>query len=72
MLVNAVVQMQWVAPHNLAQPDLQVQRRVWPAAYLNIEALKLPSCTLEAKRFIIITIITRLPALLFEKPLNRN
>ena len=44
MLVNAVVKMQWVAPHSLAQPDLRVQQRVWPTAYLaavNIEALQM-------------------------------
>ena len=34
MLVNAVVKMQWVAPHSLAQPDSLVQWRVWPTAYL--------------------------------------
>ena len=42
MLVNAVVKMQWVAPHSLAQPDSCVQQRVWHTAYLavvNIEAL---------------------------------
>ena len=44
MLVNAVVKMQWVAPHRFAQPDSRVQRRVWPTAYLaalNIEALQM-------------------------------
>ena len=44
MLVNAVVKMQWVAPHSLARPDSHVQRRVWPIAYLaamNIEALQM-------------------------------
>ena len=44
MLVNAVIKMQWVAPHSFAQPDSRVQWRVWPTAYLaalNIEALQM-------------------------------
>ena len=44
MLVNAVVKMQWVSPHSLAQPDLHVKQRVWPTACLaavNIEALQM-------------------------------
>ena len=44
MLVNAVVKMQRVAPHSLAQPDSRVLRSVWPTAYLaavNKEALQM-------------------------------
>ena len=48
MVVNAVVKMQWVVPHSLAQPGLRVQimeglvqRLIWQRCSRSIEALQM-------------------------------